>query len=171
MSWAFFVSLHLTVPAAAWQTLAASTPKASPVPADWPDTSDFGKSFRSSYWSGLDESFQKILFAKSPSWTQLKSESVREVSAEGEVTRVRFLVCLDKSLLENAAVVAALFHAAREVAGAEGELVIANDGTGPDENGWVHTLKSGAIEMKKIADAWEYAEAYGAALFEGGLDG
>ena len=168
MSWGYFVDLRLTLPSDDWTALARRAPRDCPVPASWPARSAFAKAFRSEYWQGLDVPFQKIAFAKAPLWKLLRGDALRSVRpTEDERVDVRLLVLLDKSLLDGAAVIAALFFGAAQQARATGRLAVVNDGTGPGEDGWCFTLARGKVKAAKIEDAGEFGAELAALLYPG----
>ena len=166
MSWGFIACLEVEMSTADWEDVSSHAAKDSNVPKDWPDKSEFGAAFCSEYWLTFAKSFQAILFAKKPGWKDLEKDAVRSVETEGGKTKARVLVILDKSVLENAALLAALFYFAATKPTAKGKFVLVNDGTGPDENGWEFSLAKGHVKKKAIDDPWDYVDAYGSELMD-----
>lgn len=161
MSWGYFTDLDITLSDASWAALLRQSPADVGLAPDWSGLEEpsLSAAFASPSTLGLRDTFETAL-----AWPVFHGETVHRVESEDGRVHARVALLLDKSQLELAGVLGALFEAAR-LQGAEGTLTIVNDGTYSGESGCVHTIRDGERTLEGIDDCWPYVESIGAALY------
>ena len=163
MSWGYFAELVLSLPIASLKALKKQMPADVVLPPGWAGLRDPGLEAAFGRRLTTAETFEETLawFASAPSLPAVRSEHVVEGRAS-----LRVLTMLEKSLLDHAFPLAALFHAARD-RGGEGSFRLVNDGTSGGESGVELTLADGTITARRLDDDWELLGRLGAELFGG----
>jgi hypothetical protein len=161
MSWGYFVELNLTLPAATLAALKKKKPADVALPVGWSGLRDAGLETAFGRRLTTRETFARTLkwFDATPSLPALQREE-----AVGESTSLRVLTMLEKSVLDHAFPLAALFHAARETGGT-GTLRFLHDGTSNGEAGVELTLANGEIVARRLDEEWERVGQLGEELF------
>ena len=124
MSWAFLADLRIEIPTAAWERVRAMKPAEVTLAPGWSGLKD----------KGLEADFARPVtrgetFAETLAWDGYTTrDALQRVEIEGTTTKVRVVAVLDKSLLDYAHPLAALFEAARAERGS-GSFRLVNDGT------------------------------------------
>lgn len=161
MSWGYFADLQLTVPTKAWAELRARTPGAVTLERGWSGLEDQELESAFSQPFAVGDTFARILAG--PAFNT--AEALNRAAADGAGTSARVCLMLDKSSLELAYAMAALFHAARSVDGTKGTFRLVNDGTYSGESGVVLTLSDGKIAKERIKDLFALVDELAAEIF------
>lgn len=158
MSWGYFVELDLRLPAAALAALKKSRPAEVELPPGWSGFSD--RSLEGAFGRRITK---KETFTRTLSWYQGEGSIQRE-DTTGDHTTLHVLTMLEKSVLDEAFPLAALFFAAREHGG-EGTLRFVNDGTSGGEFGVELSVGRGTITSRQLEEDWELVGRLGEALY------
>jgi hypothetical protein len=167
MSWGYFGDLKLALDEAAWKRLLSMTPGEVELDASWAGLSDASLA-AGFYDRTLRENGET--FAAIVEWPIYRRESIHHIAAQGGRVELRIAVLFDKSQLEMASYLAALFEGARAL-GAEGSFALVNDGTYSGESGVLHTIAGGEWTSEPLEDSWPLVETLTAALYGAELVG
>jgi hypothetical protein len=161
MSWGYFAELEVTLPTDALAKLRKKKPSDVALAKGWSGLID----------ENLEAAFGRRLttretFEKTLGWYQTGGSlpSIRREETNGDQATLRVLTMLEKSLLDHAFPLAAMFHAVRDAGGA-GTFRLVNDGTAPGEAGAELTLVDGTITKRRLDLDWDLTGRFGAELF------
>lgn len=161
MSWGYFVELVVTLPTASLKTLKKKRASEVVLPTGWSGLRD----------AGLEAAFgrppaTRDTLGRALGWlgSTPALPAVQREETAGDRTSLRVLTTLEKSILDHAFPLVALFYAARDEGG-EGVLRLVDDGTAPGEVGVELTLKLGAITARRLEDDGDLAGRLGSELF------
>ena len=145
MSWGFIVDLQVRVETKTYKALKRRRVAEFGLPVGWTGFSD--AQLVAAFDPSIDEG---LTFARA---LKVFAEGVVLETNDGEVTSLRVVCDLDRSLLEHAGLLAALL-----IGAGEGTLSLVNDGTYTGEDGSVLWVEKGKLFAKKLSQHAEKLE-------------